>query len=120
MALNTNDSLSYVRSFLGSWYLAASQNSGFGGGSTECINYTEAESPYKFTFNEDYTWRLIDTEANVDTILGWTVVNGFGGFRVSSNTSEYPTPELAHLCDEDLVTDSRPVDGPLRIYKKAN
>jgi len=106
-ALNNMDSVAYVNSFLGSWYLSASQNSGFGGGNTDCINYTEAESPYKFTFNSDYTWRLIQTDPPVDTTMGWVVVSGFAGLRVSSN-----------LCDGDLVTDLRPVDGPLRVYSK--
>ncbi|MFK8056849.1 MAG: hypothetical protein AB8F78_12070 [Saprospiraceae bacterium] len=120
-ALNTSDSVAYVNSFLGSWYLAAYQDSGFGGSSTECINYTEAESPYTFTFNPNYTWRVVQTgDFPADTTLGWSITSGFGGWRLGSNSSRYPAPELNHLCDGDLVTDLRPVDGPLRVYVKAN
>ena len=118
--LNNMDSVAYVNSFLGSWYLSATQNSGFGGGNTDCINYTLAESPYKFTFNNDYTWRLVQTDPAVDTTMGWTVISGFGGLRVSSTTSRYNAPELSHMCDGNLVTDLRPVDGPLRVYSKVD
>lgn len=118
--LNTDDSTAYVNAFLGSWYLKASQNSGFGGGSTACVNYLEAESPYRFVFNSDYTWQLIDTENNIDTTLSWTVTLGFGGWRLVSTRAGISTPELSHLCDNNLVTDLRPLDGPLRVYARAN
>ncbi len=118
--LNTADSTAYVNSFLGSWYLSASQNSGFGGGSTECSNFTESDSPFLFTFESDYTWRLIYPEVSVDTTLGWTVNTGFGGWRLSSTLSDYPAPSFSHLCDGNLVSDARPRDGSLMVFSRAD
>ena len=119
-SIPTGDSVAYVNAFIGSWYLAAEQGSGFGGGSTECITYSEAESRYKFTVNANKTWRVVQTGmfVNPDTTLGWTAVSGFGGWAINSTSSRYPFPRPSHDCDGNLVMDLRPLDGPLVIYAK--
>lgn len=122
ISLATDDSVAYVNAFLGSWYLAAQQGSGFGGTNRDCLTYTEEESPYKFTFNSDNTWRVRQTGmlVNPDTTLGWTAVSGFGGWTINSNSSTYPMPRPSHDCSGNLVMDLRPLDGSLLVYAKTN
>jgi len=117
--ISNADSSTYVKTYLGTWYLAASQQSGFGGGSTDCLNFLEADSPISFSLNEDYTWRYVSTDPEIDTMLTWNAVSGTVGWLLMSSDQNYPIPQPRSMCGAYLVRDDRPLDGSLLVFAKA-
>ena len=113
------DSVTYVKTYLGTWYLTAQQDSGFGSGSSDCLNYIEIESPIRFTLSDDYTWRYVSEFPAVDTTLSWSAVSGITGWFLMSSDLNFPIPQPRFRCDEYLVRDDRPVDGALSVFAKA-
>lgn len=113
--VSTSDSAQYVETYLGDWYVAASQNSGFGNGDITCYTYTIDNSPSRFSLNTDGTWR---SRIGVDdSTYTWTAINTSTGWTITSDQVSPIIPQPNFQCHPDtLYSDTRPVDGSLTVW----